>query len=175
MLNSRSLGIGQAVDGALGDPADSHALHHGHANAHTTQPAFTAAMSAVTEEETPERRSLATRVWAVVLAAWAALTGIAPHVLHHVGPLAGAAFLAGAGGRLLFAAIALVVSIPFLLRIYRRFRTWVAPAIALGAMTVTFSLSTFVIGPAISGESSKTQPTNDQPKIEQPAVDEHGH
>lgn len=170
-MNSRSR-IGQRVDGALGDRADTHVLHHGHA--HATQPAATAAVSAVAGEGIPERRSLAARVWAVVLAAWAALTGIAPHVLHHVGPLAGAALLAGAGGRLLFAAIALVVSIPFLLRIYRRFCTWVAPAIALGAMAVTFSVSTFVIGPAISGDS-KPQPTNDQPKIEQPAVDEHGH
>lgn len=119
-------------------------------------------------------RSLTDRAVSVVLAAWAAITGIAPHVLHHVGPLAGAAFLAGAGGRLLFAAIALVVSIPFLVRIYRRFRTWVAPAIALGAMALSFSLSTFVIGPAIRGGSSTTEPVK-QPTSEQPAVDEHGH
>lgn len=127
-------------------------------------------MSTVAEEEILKRRSFAARVGGVLLAAWAALTGIAPHVLHHIGPLAGAAFLAGAGGRVLFAAIALVVSIPFLLRIYRRFGTWIAPAIALGVMTATFSLSTFVIGPAISGESSEPQPTN-----EQPVLDDHGH
>lgn len=42
---------------------------------------------------------------------------VAPHVLHHVGTLAGAAFLAGVGGRLLFAGIALLVSVPFLLRV----------------------------------------------------------
>lgn len=116
-------------------------------------------------------QSFGTRVSSAVLGAWGALTGVAPHVLHHVGPLAGAAFLAGAGGQLLFAGIALVVSIPFLLRIHRRFRTWVAPAIALIVMAGMFSLSTFVIGPAISGSDTGVN----QPRIEQPTVDEHGH
>ncbi len=106
-----------------------------------------------------------------MLASWGAITGVAPHVLHHVGPVAGTAILAGTGGRLLFAGIALVVSIPFLLRIHRRFRTWVAPAIALAVMAAMFSLSSFVIGPAISGGES----SNPQPAVEQPAVDEHGH
>ena len=119
----------------------------------------------------PEQPSFRARVSSVLLAAWGAFTGVAPHVLHHVGPLAGAAFLAGAGGRLLFAGIALVVSIPFLLRIYHRFGTWVAPAIALAVMAGMFSLSTFVIGPAITGGESE----NKQPRIEQPTVDEHGH
>ena len=109
-------------------------------------------------------RSVAARVWSAVLAGWGAVTGVLPHVLHHVGPLAGAALLAGTGGRLLFAGIALVVSIPFLLRIYRRFHTWLAPAIAITAMTATFSLSSFVIGPLITGsESGATQPGVEQP------------
>ena len=116
------------------------------------------------------KRSFAARTWSVVLAAWAGITGVAPHVLHHVGPLAGAAFLAGAGGRLLFAGIALVTSIPFLRRIRRRFGTWVAPGIALAVMAGVFSLSSFVIGPAISGQDS-----DPQPRIEQPSLDEHGH
>ena len=109
-------------------------------------------------------RRLTARAWSALLAGWAALTGIAPHVLHHVGPLAGAALLAGTAGRLLFAAIALVVSIPFLLRIHRRFKNWLAPAIALAAMAATFSLSTFVIGPLITGsDSGKSQPGLQQP------------
>ena len=171
-MNPRSLGIEEPVGGAVGDRAESHRSHPGHADA--GRPVVTPPTGAIPEEQTAERRPFAARAWGVVLAAWAAITGVAPHVLHHVGPLAGAAFLAGAGGRLLFAGIALVVSIPFLLRIYRRFGTWVAPAIALGAMAVTFSLSTFVIGPAISGESSTPQPVK-QPTTEQPALDEHGH
>lgn len=118
-----------------------------------------------------ERRSVGARVSSALLAVWGGLAGVAPHVLHHVGPLAGAAFLAGVGGRLLFAGIALAVSIPLLLRIHRRFRTWVAPAIALAVMAGMFSLSTFVIGPAISGDDGGTK----QPRVKQPSVDQHGH
>lgn len=129
-------------------------------------------MSATSGQRSVEERSLGARASSALLAVWGGLTGVAPHVLHHVGPLAGAAFLAGAGGRLLFAGIALVVSIPFMLRIHRRFRTWVAPAIALVVMAGMFSLSTFVIGPAISGDDGGT---TKQPRIEQPSLDEHGH
>lgn len=117
-----------------------------------------------------ERPTLGGRIASALLALWAGVSGIAPHVLHHVGPLAGAAFLAGAGGRLLFAGIALLVSIPFLLRIYHRFQTWIAPAIAVAVMAITFSISTFVIGPAISGEDGGADE-----RTEQPQHDEHGH
>ena len=126
-------------------------------------------MSAVAVEE---RRSPVARAWSALLALWGALIGVLPHVLHHVGPLAGAALLAGATGRALFAAIALAVSVPFLLRIYRRFRTWVAPAVALALMAVAFSLSSFVIGPAISGENGGSLPG---PGIEQPSGHEQHH
>ena len=111
------------------------------------------------------RRSLVARAWSAVLAAWGAFIGVLPHVLHHVGPLAGAALLAGTGGTVLFAAIALVVSVPFLLRIHRRFKTWLAPAIALALMAAAFSLSSFVIGPAITGSGDSPSPA---PGIAQP-------
>jgi len=111
-------------------------------------------------------RSIAGRAWSAILAAWGAFIGILPHVLHHVGPLAGAALLAGAGGKVLFAAIGFVAAIPFLLRLYRRFRTLVAPATALAIFAAMFSLSSFVIGPLISGGDSGAKPT---PGIEQPA------
>jgi len=118
----------------------------------------------------PQRTFLA-RAWGGVLAAWGAFIGVLPHVLHHVGPLAGAALLAGAGGRALFAAIGFVLAVPFLLRLYRRFKTWIAPATALAVMAVMFSISSFVIGPLITGEGSEAPP---QPGIEQPAGhDEH--
>ena len=104
----------------------------------------------------------ASRVWSAVLAVWGAVTGLAPHVLHHVGPLAGAALVAGATGKLLFAAIGFVATIPFLLRLHRRFATWKAPAIALAAFAAMFSLSSFVIGPAITGGGG-----SDEPGIEQ--------
>lgn len=105
-----------------------------------------------------ERPSLAGRVWGGLLAVWGGFIGLLPHVLHHVGPLAGAALLAGATGRVVFAAIGFVAAIPFLRRLHRRFRTWKAPAIALAVFAAAFSLSSFVIGPAISGENAPARP-----------------
>lgn len=119
-------------------------------------------MSAVA---TPLPRSLASRMWSGVLAAWGVFTGALPHVLHHVGPLAGAALLAGAAGKLLFGALGFVAAVPFLLRLHRRFRTWVAPAAALALFAAMFSLSSFVIGPLIAGDGggATNQPANEQP------------
>lgn len=122
------------------------------------------------ESNTRQPRSVTGRLGSAVLGVWGALTGIAPHVLHHVGPLAGTVLLAGAGGRLLFGAIALGVSVPFLTRMYRRFRTWVAPAVALAVMAAMFAVSSLVVGPVISGED-----TPPEPAVEQPGPDEHGH
>jgi hypothetical protein len=118
------------------------------------------------------RRSLIARAWSATLAAWGAFAGILPHVFHHVGPLAGAALLAGTGGTLLFAAIALAVSVPLLLKIYGRFGTWLAPAIALALMASAFSLSSFVIGPAIARSDEAPSPA---PGIEQPSGHDQHH
>ncbi len=115
-----------------------------------------------------ERPSLAGRIWGGVAAAWGGFIGLLPHVLHHVGPLAGAALLAGATGRILFAAIGFAAAIPFLRRLHRRFRTWRAPAIALAVFGLMFSLSSFVIGPAISGDDAPSRPG-----IEQVGRDQH--
>ncbi|HXH23721.1 MAG TPA: hypothetical protein VNI78_00645 [Vicinamibacterales bacterium] len=109
-----------------------------------------------------ERPSLVGRVWGAVLALWGGFVGLLPHVLHHVGPLAGAALLAGATGRVLFAGIGFVAAIPFLRRLQRRFGTWRAPAIALAVFAAMFSLSSFVIGPAISGEDAPARPGIEQ-------------
>jgi hypothetical protein len=98
--------------------------------------------------------------WNAVTAVIATAMGLAPHVLHHVGLLAGTAFVVGVGGNLLFGAVGLLLSIPLLRRLYRRFGTWKAPAAALVVFTAMFSLSAFVIGPAISG--------NDQPAAPNP-------
>lgn len=100
-------------------------------------------------------RAAAGRAWSALVAVWGGFVGLLPHVLHHVGPLAGAALLAGTGGTVLFAAIGFVAAIPFLLRLRRRFRSWRAPALALAVFAVMFSLSSFVIGPAISGEEAE--------------------
>jgi hypothetical protein len=97
------------------------------------------------------------RVW--LSASIAAVLGLAPHVLHHAGPLAGAALLGGIGGSLLFGAAGLALSIPFLLRVQRRSGNWRIPGALLATFAIVFSISTFVLGPAISaGGASPTTP-----------------
>jgi len=84
----------------------------------------------------------------------AAISGVAPHVLHHVGPLAGTALLAGAGGTALFGVVGFAISIPMLLRLRRRFGTWLAPSIATAIFAVVYLFSSLVVGPALTAESS---------------------
>lgn len=88
--------------------------------------------------------------WNALVAGIGFLVGLLPHVLHHVGALAGTALVAGSGGTALFGVLGLVASVPFLLRLRRKFGTWRAPAIGLLIFAAMFSLSTFVIGPALS-------------------------
>lgn len=118
------------------------------------------------------RKSASRRLGVALSAAWAAFIGLLPHVLHHAGPLAGAALFAGFGGSLLFGVLGLIVSIPFLRRMYRRFDTWRAPAIALAVFVGVFSLSTFVIGPKINGEGGSTA-TKAAPGSPAPSPTEH--
>ena len=115
-------------------------------------------------------RTAAGRLWSALVAAWGVFIGLLPHVLHHVGPLAGAALLAGTGGTALFAAIGFVAAIPFLVRLYRRFASWRAPAIALAIFVAMFSLSSFLIGPAISGGDESNPPS-----VEEPGEGHAGH
>jgi hypothetical protein len=101
-------------------------------------------------------RTLRRQLGAVISSAVAALLGILPHVLHHAGPLAGAALVAGTGGTLLFGAVGLFASIPFLLRVHRRCGNWSTPGALLAVFAVVFAVSTLVIGPAITGENRAT-------------------
>ena len=112
----------------------------------------------------PATRSRARVLSDGVLGAGGALLGVAPHVLHHVGFLAGTALVAGSGGTALFAGVGLVASVPLLLRLRRRFNSWRAPAVGLAAVAAMFALSSFVIGPAISGED----PAPTAPRAEHP-------
>ena len=79
--------------------------------------------------------------------------GLVPHVMHHIGILAGAALVTGVGGNLLFFTVGLLFSIPLLCRLYRRVGRWWAPGIAVAVFTALFALSALVIGPALSGDS----------------------
>lgn len=87
----------------------------------------------------------------VVTGALGAVGGLAPHILHHIGPLVGTALVAGAGGTALFGLLGLALSVPMLLKLRRRFRSWWAPGIALAVFTAMFLVSSLVIGPLISG------------------------
>ena len=103
-------------------------------------------------------RSLLERVRATLAALGAAVLGAAPHVLHHVGPLAGAAVLAGATGKLLFGAIGFVLAVPMLRRLRRRHGSWAVPGGVLALMAVVYTFSAFVIGPAITSDSGGSAP-----------------
>lgn len=107
-----------------------------------------------------------TRLGAAVLAVWGVVVGVAPHVLHHVGPFAGAALLAGAGGKVLFGALGFALSIPFLVRLYRRFDALAAPVVATAVFAAIFAFSTLVVSPLITGTGDTT---NDTPGVELPA------
>jgi len=107
-------------------------------------------------------------VWTVLSAGLGGIVGLAPHVLHHIGPLVGTALVAGAGGTALFGVIGLVASIPMLIKLRRRFSSWWAPGIALGVFTAMFLISSFVIGPLISGRDAPERPSA-------PGVTDGGH
>ena len=99
----------------------------------------------------PPRRRTA---WTVFTGAVGGVVGLAPHVLHHIGPLAGTALVAGAGGTALFGFLGLLASVPMLIKLRRRFSSWWAPAIALTLFTAMFLLSAFVIGPLLSSPAA---------------------
>lgn len=113
-------------------------------------------------EPTPGRGRLAA-LWNAVTAAVGAVMGLLPHLLHHISFLAGAALVTGVGGNLLFGALGLLLSVPLLRRLYRRFQTWKAPAVAVAVFAVMFSLSAFVIGPAISDTEPEPAPGPTEP------------
>jgi hypothetical protein len=83
--------------------------------------------------------------------------GLAPHLLHHAGWIAGAAVIAGAGGTLIFAAAGLIAMVPMLMRLRRRFGWWGAGA-TLAAYAVMFGVSAALVGPALSGGPDRPAP-----------------
>jgi len=111
------------------------------------------------------------RVW--LSAVFAAVLGLLPHILHHAGPLAGAALLGGVAGSLLFGAAGLVLSIPFLLRVHRHCGNWHVPALLLVTFAAVFSVSTFVVGPALTDTDDSPAPALQAP--ERNVKDADGH
>lgn len=109
--------------------------------------------------------------WSALPGGIGAVAGLAPHVLHHVGLLAGTALLAGTGGTALFGVLGLLASVPLLLRLRRRFGNWWAPTIGLAVFAVMFAVSTLLIGPAINRDTNP--PPNRSPSS--PAVDHSAH
>ena len=97
-------------------------------------------------------------VWTVLSGGLGGIVGLAPHVLHHIGPLVGTALVAGTGGTALFGILGLVASVPMLIKLRRRFSSWWAPALALGVFTAMFLISSFVVGPLISAPDAPTTP-----------------
>lgn len=112
------------------------------------------------------QRGAGARMWGWATAVIGAVSGLAPHVIHHIGPIAGAALVGGALGSSVFGVLGLALSVPFLLRLKRRYGSWRAPALALAIFAVVFTISTLVIGPAISG---------DGPSVATPAGHESHH
>lgn len=115
-------------------------------------------------------RGVLATIWNALTALVAGVMGLLPHLLHHVGLLGGAVLVSGATGNVLFGILGLVLSLPLLRRLYRRFGTWKAPALALGIFAVMFSISAFVVGPAIS--SDDPSPAQDR-TVQTPTPDQH--
>lgn len=121
-------------------------------------------MSAQTSPGTEEAASRATartrrwlmnwpaRAFSALSAGIGTVAGITPHVLHHIGPIAGAAVLTGTGGSVLFGVIGFGLTLPMLFRLKKRFGTWLAPGVALTFFAIMFTVSTLWIGPAIRGD-----------------------
>ena len=98
------------------------------------------------------------RLRAAIATAGAAVLGAAPHVLHHAGPLAGAAIVAGATGTVLFGALGLLLAIPMLRRIRSRTGSWRVPSLLLASMAAVFAFSSLVIGPALTSDDEPGTP-----------------
>lgn len=113
-----------------------------------------------TEHSSDDHRvGIFARAWRTASAVFGTLLGLLPHFLHHTGLILGAALVTGTAGNLLFGTLGLLFSVPLLRRLYTRFHTWKAPTLALAIFVAMFSLSAFVIGPAIGGDAPADTPS----------------
>ena len=124
----------------------------------------------------PPRAALAPRLRAAIASAAAGALGAAPHVLHHAGPLAGVALVGGVAGTALFGALGLALTVPLLLRVRRHTGSWLAPAALLALFAAVFTLSTLVLGPALTGDDSgRSEPGASQQPPDRPSGPGGGH
>lgn len=115
----------------------------------------------MTDTKPSNNESRLRTIWGALVGLIATISGLLPHVLHHIGLVAGTAIIVGAGGTVIFGVIGLIAAIPFLLRLHRRFNNWQAPAIALVIFVIMFSISAFVVGPAIRSSSNGNPPSTE--------------
>ncbi len=102
--------------------------------------------------------------------------GLVPHVLHHVGLIAGAAVLTGALGNSVLYVVGLLLSIPLLRRLRSRFGTGWAPALGVALFTALFALSAFVVGPRLGGaDAPAPTPAIPSPSVTTPAEHDGHH
>lgn len=136
------------------------------------QPADT---TAVVEEAAPRGNRWRT-TWVGIRAGVGALLGLVPHVMHHIGILAGTAFLTGMFGNSVLYVTGLVLSIPLLKRLRKRFGRRRAPIIGVGVFTAMFLVSALVVGPAINrtGAGPDIQPPAQQAVVEEDHDAHHG-
>ena len=99
--------------------------------------------------------------------------GLVPHLLHHVGLLAGTALLTGLGGTVLFGLVGLAAMTPMLVRLRRRFDSWWAPAIAVAVFAGMFAVSTLLIGPALRSAGADPPAHNPAPTDEHTRHTQH--
>jgi hypothetical protein len=125
-------------------------------------------------EETPPARRHRIGGRPTVAGVAGAILGLLPHLLHHVGWFAGTALIAGAGGTVLFAVVGLVLMVPMLLRLHRRFRWW-GPSVALAGYALMFTLSTTLIGPALRSSVQEPAPQAPAHTEHTPGQGGHGH
>ena len=72
---------------------------------------------------------------------------------------------------MLFAALGLLLMIPFLVRLYRRFGTWLAPLGAVAVFASMFLASTLVIGPIVRAGLGSADGAGPPPSH----AERHGH
>jgi hypothetical protein len=76
-------------------------------------------------------------------------------------------------GKLLFALAGFALAVPMLRRVRRHTGSWRAPAGLLSLMAVAFTLSSFVVGPALTGSEAERPPAESTPGEADPEHDEH--